>query len=89
MALEGSCVDEDVCTQCVSDDGTRHQVVSYLLPSLLGQIFPATQQVVLGCCRKLMMLAKAAVNLTCPFTNEAACTTSVWLAALSVLTEGR
>ncbi|XP_060109795.1 von Willebrand factor [Heteronotia binoei] len=33
VTLEGSCVDEDVCTQCVSDDGTRHQHLETWIPS--------------------------------------------------------
>ena len=33
VMLEGSCVPEEACTQCVSEDGVRHQVGDWLLTS--------------------------------------------------------
>lgn len=40
VMLEGSCVPEEACSQCVGDDGTRHQVGAPRLPR--GLLLPGS-----------------------------------------------
>ncbi|XP_026581110.1 von Willebrand factor-like [Pseudonaja textilis] len=33
VVLDGTCVHEDICSQCISEDGTRHQPLETWIPS--------------------------------------------------------
>lgn len=48
VIFNDSCVDEQVCTQCISEDGTHHQVTTYLAAYLWEWLGFVVLQVILS-----------------------------------------